>query len=149
MDAELAALTTVAATTIVKLLATQAWQATRDGVAGLWHKVHPDKASRVARDLHEGRDQLLQASGQGDSTAVEAALTDEWRGRLTTLVTLTPALAADLHELLDTQLKPALDETRPRTAESIQLSATASDHSTVIQAGHSVTISESMNHDRG
>jgi hypothetical protein len=145
MDAELAVLTTAAATTVVKLLASQGWQAARDGVVALWHRVHPDQAGRVGADLDESRAQLVDADRRGASDAVETALTEEWRGRLATLVTINPGLATELRDLLNNHLAPALGDSAAMSAGSIRLSGSASDHSTVIQAGNSVHIRGSLN----
>lgn len=142
MDAEFAALTTAAATTIVKLLATSAWQPTKNAVVALWRKVHPGRAGRIERDLDEDRAQLAEAAAQGDERvdAIGAALADEWRGRLNTLLTIDPGLAVELRRLLDDQLRPALGGAGATTAGSVEQHATASKHSTVIQAGGAVNI---------
>lgn len=145
MNVELTELTTAASAAMVKLLVTEAWQATRDGVVALWRKVRPDTADRVGLDLDENRAQLLEAADGGDTAAVEAALGDEWRGRLATLVTVEPSLVADLRQLLDSQLTPALEQVTSNSAGSVRLSATATEHSTVIQAGNSVSITGSLN----
>jgi hypothetical protein len=41
VDAELSVWTSTAATTVVQLLATAAWEQARSAVGGLWRRVHP------------------------------------------------------------------------------------------------------------
>ncbi|WP_423834872.1 hypothetical protein [Streptomyces manipurensis] len=59
MDAELVALTSSAATTVVGLLATDAWEQTKLAVARLWGLSRPEQAETVEAELVETRAELL------------------------------------------------------------------------------------------
>ncbi|MGH3688008.1 MAG: hypothetical protein ACRDSM_23780, partial [Pseudonocardiaceae bacterium] len=61
MDPELTALTAMAATTVVQLLATTAWEQAKNAVGELWRRVHPDRAETVQAELEETRLELLTA----------------------------------------------------------------------------------------
>lgn len=141
MDAELAGLASAAATTVVKLLTTNAWQAARDGVVAVWRKAHPEHtAQRVQEDLDDAHGQL---SEQQDDK-IEPALVQEWQARLSTLLITRPGLATDLRALLEDQLRPALRRVNMATRTgSVRQDGTARDHSVVIQGGGSVTITGS------
>jgi hypothetical protein len=54
MDAEAAALVTTAGTTVAKLMVTDAWQQTRDGLLRLWHRFRPEQAEAVGQELAAG-----------------------------------------------------------------------------------------------
>lgn len=99
MDAELMELAGTAGSTIVTLLATDAWEKTKTAVGGLWKRVHPDRAGAVEADLAEARTEVLAARDAGD-TQTERDLTIEWQGRLRRLLTADPGVAAELRQVL-------------------------------------------------
>jgi hypothetical protein len=76
VDAELSALTSTAATTVVQLLATAAWAQARSAVGGLRQWVHPDRAETVQAELEETRAEVL-AARQVEDEQVEQALVGE------------------------------------------------------------------------
>ncbi|MGE7433162.1 hypothetical protein [Kitasatospora sp. NPDC001175] len=118
MEPELAALATGAATTLVRLLATESWEQARDAVARLWHRVHPERAEAVTADLDDSRAELLTALQDGDAQA-EQELIGEWRRRLGRLI------QAGGPELVD-ELRRAIDELSPRPPEATAPSPAAS-----------------------
>jgi hypothetical protein len=81
VEPELAALTSTAAATVVKLLATAAWERATSAVGGLWRRVHPERAETVQAELEDSRAEVLAARRAGDEQ-VEQALVGEWQGRL-------------------------------------------------------------------
>ncbi|GAA2262534.1 hypothetical protein GCM10010430_53660 [Kitasatospora cystarginea] len=141
MEPELAALATGAATTLVRLLATESWEQARDAVARLWHRVHPERAEAVTAELDDSRAELLTALQDGDAQA-EQELIGEWRRRLGRLI------QAGGPELVD-ELRRAIDELSPRPPESdrtesggVRMHATASDRGRIYQAGRDQHIVE-------
>jgi hypothetical protein len=94
-DPELSTLTSTAATTVVQLMATVAWEQARTAVGGLWRRVHPERAETVQAELDGSRAEMLVAHEVGDEQVVQA-LVDEWHGRLRRLVAARewPAAAA-------------------------------------------------------
>jgi len=107
MDAELFALASTASTTVVTLLATDAWEKAKNALGTLWRRVHPERAATIEAELVDARTELLAAHAAGDQQT-EQDLVAEWRGRLQRLLTADPRLADELRRLLDEQLIPAL-----------------------------------------
>lgn len=136
MDPEISALAGAAGTTVVSLLATEAWQSARDGVVAIWRRVHPERAGTVDADLEETRTNVLAARLAGDAEA-EQALVGEWQSRLRRLLAADPSLAAELRVLLDELGPPAAE-----SGTAITMSVTASGSSRVIQAARDVHVTE-------
>ena len=61
-----------AGTTVVALMATDAWQRTRDGVVALWRRVRPAQADEVGTALEETREEILVIRREGDSVFIIA-----------------------------------------------------------------------------
>ncbi|WP_315903503.1 hypothetical protein [Streptomyces violarus] len=61
MGPEIAELARTAGTTMVTLMATQAWESTREGVLALWQRFQPDRADTVGGELEATREDLLLA----------------------------------------------------------------------------------------
>lgn len=120
MTADLgAALASSAASTLVGLMATEAWQEARAAIVGLWRRQRPQQAGRVAEDLDDAQSTVRQAREGGDHQA-EAAVLAEWEGRLRALLALQPAAAADLARAVE-RLQP-LSTTRS-SADSMRANA--------------------------
>jgi hypothetical protein len=81
-------------------MATDAWQRTREGVASLWRRVHPERAEAVAAELDATHEDLVAARTTGDPDT-ESELEAEWQGRIRRLLTARPEVAEDLQSLLD------------------------------------------------
>jgi hypothetical protein len=139
MDPELTALTATAAATVVKLLATAAWEQAKNAVGELWRRVHPDRAETVQAELEETRTELLAAQQVGDEQ-VEQALVSEWQGRLRRLMVADPQVVDDLRQVV-AQLGSALAATDPQQGNVITMQATAFGHSRVNQAGRDLHVS--------
>lgn len=124
-----------AATALVSAMATSAWQTAQSTVLALWHRVHPDRVATLEAQLGEARSDLLS----GDPTAAKD-LTIEWKRKLLHLLQDDPLLEAELQRVLDEQLTPLLPPTEQERVHKISMTATASGHAQVIQAGHDVKI---------
>ncbi|MGH3827273.1 MAG: hypothetical protein ACRDQX_08880 [Pseudonocardiaceae bacterium] len=139
MDPELAALTSTAASTVVKLLATSAWERATDAVGGLWRRVHPERVETVQAELEDSRAEVLAARTAGDEQ-VERALVGEWQNRLRRLLAADPLLADELR-LVVAQLGSALTDADSQRGATITMRATASGNSRVHQAGRDLHVS--------
>ncbi|MEU6180822.1 hypothetical protein [Streptomyces coeruleorubidus] len=99
MGPELADLARTAGTTMVTLMATQAWETTRDGLVALWQRFLPDRADSVSGELEATREDLLLARDSGD-TDTEVELTVEWQARVRRLLVARPEVADELRRIL-------------------------------------------------
>ena len=138
MDPELTALTSTAATTVVQLLATAAWEQATNAVGGLWRRVHPDRAQTVQAKLDETRTELLAARQNGDEQ-LEQALVREWQGRLRRLVVADAQVVDDLRRVV-AQLQSALAAADLQPGSVITMQARAFGHSRVNQAGRDLHV---------
>jgi hypothetical protein len=135
VDPELTVLTSTAATTVVKLLATAVWERAMGAVGGLWRRVHPERVETVQAELAEGRAEVLAARQVG----VEQALVGEWQGRLRRLLAADPQLADELRGMVG-ELRLALAEVDAPQGTTITMRATAFGTSRVNQAGRDLYV---------
>ena len=137
MEAQMVELARVAGTAVVTLMATDAWERTRDGVVALWQRVSPARADGVEGELEATRDDLLAAREDGDDLT-EQELREEWVGRLRRLLREQPEVADELRRILG-ELDP-----RPQDAGAgtVKLRAEASGSGRVYQAGRDQHITE-------
>ncbi|MET8824993.1 hypothetical protein ABZX40_24530 [Streptomyces sp. NPDC004610] len=135
MDAEITLLAGTAGTTIVTLLASDTWNAARNGMLALWRRVRPGDEEHVAAQLEVSRRELVDARADGDE-ASEREIAEEWRGRIRRLLVAHPELAADLRSLLTELAAEA-----PATVTVTQR-ATASGSSRVYQAGRDLNVEQ-------
>ncbi|MFI6244856.1 hypothetical protein [Streptomyces sp. NPDC051016] len=115
MDPQLVWFAQTAGTTVVALMATEAWSATRDRVVALWRRFRPADA--------------------------EDRLAGEWQGRMMLLLATAPSAAP----ALERALREARESLPPGEQSSIGLvrfSAHASGNSHVYQAGRDLHIIE-------
>ena len=138
MDPELTALTSTAAATVVKLLATAAWERATSAVGGLWRRVHPERAQTVQAELEDSRAEVLAAREVGDEQ-VEQILVGEWQGRLRRLVVADPQLVDELRWMV-AELRAVLADADPPQHITISMQATTFDTSRVNQAGRDLHI---------
>lgn len=138
MDPELTALTSTAATTVVQLLATAAWEQTASAVGGLWRRVHPERVETVHAELEDSRADMLAARQAGDEQ-VEQALVGEWQGRLRRLVAADPQLVDELRRVV-AELGSALADADAPQVATITMQATTFGNSRVHQAGRDVHV---------
>ncbi|MGH3915085.1 MAG: hypothetical protein ACRDTC_17010 [Pseudonocardiaceae bacterium] len=132
-------LTSTAATTVVQLLATAAWEQAKSAVGGLWRRVYPERAETVEAELAENRVEILSARQAGDERAAQI-LVEEWRGRLRRLMAADPQLVDELRRVV-AQLLLLLADALPQPT-TITMQATAFDDSRVYQAGHDLRMTE-------
>lgn len=138
MGPEIAELARTAGTTVVALMAGQAWESARDGVVALWQRFQPARAETVGGELEATRDDLLLARESGD-TETEAELTAQWQARVRRLLLAQPEVADELRRIL-AELSPEPTQQRPST--EIRLNAQASGSGRVYQAGRDQHITE-------
>jgi hypothetical protein len=129
------ALAMAAATALVSAMATGAWQTAQSAVLALWRRVHPDRVATLEAQLGEARSDLLA----GDPAAAED-LTNEWKRKLLHLLQDDPLLEGELQRVLDEEITPLLPPVEQQRVHKIAMTATASGHAQVIQAGHDVKI---------
>lgn len=135
MDAEVALLAQSAGTTLVALMATDAWQHMRDGITRLWRRTQPERADTVAAELEAGREDVLAAIATDDQETLDE-LRLQWQGSVRRLLVAQPAAVEELRALLD-QLDPD-----GSVARQITQHATASGQGRVYQAGRDQRITE-------
>lgn len=134
---DLTTLTSVAATTLVKLLAKDGWEQVKAAVVGLWRRAHPDRVAIVEAELTETRDEMVAAQQAGDEQT-ERDLVSEWQGRLRRLVSARPELAEDLELLVD-ELRATMPE---HHVARQRIQGDASGHGRVYQAGRDLHITD-------
>lgn len=130
-----------AGTALVTAMATDGWQAARDGAVTLWRKVRPEQADAVEAELVEVREQVLEARRDSDPDT-EQALAGSWQVRLQQLLRADPSLAGEIKRVLDEVLTPALEPADQARIGSWVMKAKASGHGRVYQAGRDQTIHE-------
>ena len=135
MDAEVALLAQSAGTTLVALMATDAWHRARDGITQLWRRTQPERAETVAAELEAGREDVLAAAAADDQQTLDE-LRLQWQGAVRRLLVARPDAVAELRALLD-QLDPD-----GSVARQITQHATASGQARVYQAGRDQHIAE-------
>jgi hypothetical protein len=140
VDSELTALTSTAATTVVQLLATAAWEQGTSAVGRLWRRVHSERAQTVQAELEDSRAEVLAARKAGDEQ-VEQDLIGEWQSRLRRLVAADPQLVDELRRVV-AELRSALAEVDPPQGAMITMQATTFGNSRVNQAGHDLHVTE-------
>ena len=102
MEAELAALASSGATTLVGLMASDAWAQVSRRLAAFFGRSGDDGAEE---ELRLSQEELLAASADDDEGAV-ADVEAVWRARMRQLLRADPSAAAELRALLD-ELAPA------------------------------------------
>ena len=98
MDAELVALASSGAGTLVTLMVTDSWDEVKAKVAALLGRHHAD-AEVVAGQLERARADVVAAHGRGDAVAAEDVAA-QWRARLRQALTEDPEVAPLLAEVL-------------------------------------------------
>ena len=126
-----------AGTALVQAMATDAWEQVKRAVAALWRRVHPANVGEVAGDLDELRAQVVRARADDDGQT-ERALEGAWQLRVLELLRADPALAADVRQLVDQVLTPALPDAGQARIGTILMTGTSRDSSTFTQIGFQV-----------
>ncbi|WP_328325500.1 MULTISPECIES: hypothetical protein [unclassified Streptomyces] len=130
MDAELTALVTAGATTLVQQMATDAWARTRDRVAAFLARRSSADPDAVAAELDAARAELATARQDGDEQTA-ADVQGAWRLRMRRALQDDPEAAAELRTLLD-ELAPQEPAWHIGTVNN---SVTGGSSHVVIQAG--------------
>ncbi len=125
-----------AGTTLVALMATDAWHRARDGITQLWRRTQPERAETVAAELAAGREDVLAATAADDRETLDE-LRLQWQGMVRRLLVARPAAVEELRVLLD-----QLDPGGSAAARQISQHATASGQARVYQAGRDQHITE-------
>jgi hypothetical protein len=99
VEAELMALATAGATTLVQQMATDGWNRVRDRVVAFFAARGSVSAESVGSDLDTARSDLVTAQQEGDEETA-ADLQAEWRVRLRRVLRADPEAAAELRALL-------------------------------------------------
>ncbi len=137
MDAEITSLAQNAGTTLVTLMATDAWERARGGMVRLWHRFQPDRAASFTAELESSDADALTAAENGHETAF-GELQAQWQARMRRLLASHPEAAEPLRCLLD-EIDP------PESAlpsSPVTLRATASGDARVCQAGRDQHVTE-------
>lgn len=139
MDSEFTSLARSAGGTVVTLVASDAWQAAREGIVRLWRRFQPDRAETVAAELDVSRDDILAVldAAAADDERTTDEIRAEWQGRFRRLLVAHPEAAGELRRLLA--------ELAPRdaaTVVTVDQRATASGSARVYQAGRDQHITE-------
>lgn len=135
VDPEVTLLAQSAGTTLVALMATDAWHHVRDGVTQLWRRTQPERADIVVAELEAGREDVLAAVAADDRQTLDE-LRLQWQGLVRRLLVAQPAAVEELRALLD-RLDPD-----GSAARQITQHATASGKARVYQAGRDQHIVE-------
>jgi hypothetical protein len=134
-----------AATAIVSAMATDAWQQARSAITQLWRRVHPERVAAIVGELAEVRGEVLAAREVGDGQA-EQDLTADWARKLQRLLasggSSDPGLTGELRRVLDEELSPLLPPAEQARISQITMTATASGHGRIYQAGRDQRITE-------
>ncbi|MER5360074.1 hypothetical protein [Streptomyces sp. NPDC002785] len=139
MESELAALASLAASTVISAMATAGWEAAQRAMGELWRRVHPERADMVVAELGEARAEVLVAWRNGDEGA-ERELVGEWQARLRRLLVANPELVPELQRLID-ELRRTVRAEEPRAA-SVTLTANASGRSRITMSGRDINITK-------
>jgi hypothetical protein len=129
MDAEAAVLLTTAGSTVVSLMATDAWQQTHDGLLRLWHRFRPEHADAIGQEL---------AAGEPG---------DLWMRELPALLAY-PQAARELANLLAACVEAAGGPVALSVADSgaapkkVQVEAKAKGHARAYASGRDMTFNE-------
>jgi hypothetical protein len=138
-------LTLAVATAIVTAMTTDAWQQARLAITRLWRRVHPERVAAIDGELAEVRWEVLAAREAGDGH-VEQDLIADWSRKLQRLLASAessdPELKGELQRVLDEELNPLLPPAGQARISEIKMTATASGHGRIYQAGRDQHINE-------
>lgn len=134
MEAELVALVTAGATTIVQQMATDGWTRARDRVVAFFAARGAASPESVEADLETTRAELTTAQQDGDEETAED-LQAEWRTRLRRTLRADPEAAAELRALLD-ELTPTLPAQQVRDVHNHNAISGGVYYAPVIQSGN-------------
>ncbi|WP_043263867.1 hypothetical protein [Streptomyces sp. CT34] len=132
MEAELVALATAGATTLVQQMATEGWATVRGRMAAfLARRRGTDDEAALAEQLETASTDVAIARQDGDD-AVVTGVTAVWQARLRRLLSEDPGAAAELRALLD-EVAPRQEGATVRDVHNTISGGTV--NAPVIQAG--------------
>ncbi|MEW2618827.1 hypothetical protein [Streptomyces sp. NPDC048106] len=99
MDAELTALAVSGATSLVQLMAGDAWAAVKSRATALFGRGRPGETEAAEEELEAARAALVAAVNGGDRAAI-AETESRWRARLLLLLREDPAAEGELRALM-------------------------------------------------
>jgi hypothetical protein len=138
MDSDLVALTSAAATALIKLLVTDGWQKIKTTLGVLWRRSRMSRSDAVEAELEQARTDIIEAyrTDPEQGRQVELGHIEEWQGRLRRLVVTNPDMVEHLRRWLDDELTPALTAA-PDTGQKVTvvLDGRASGRGRVYQVG--------------
>ncbi|MES4908949.1 MULTISPECIES: hypothetical protein [unclassified Streptomyces] len=144
MEPQIADLARTAGSTVVALMATDAWQRTRERIVALWRRAQPDRADGIDGELETTHDDLLAARDAADGSEGEQTqreLSEEWAGRMRRFLAAHPEVIEELRRALD-ELSPALPGNDQAMNTTVHMRAEASGSGRVYQAGRDQHITE-------
>lgn len=134
MEAELAGLAASGATTVVGLMASDAWTQVRTRLARFFARDGAEGAQEAAGDdLERSREELAEAR-QAQDAGTEDDVRAEWRLRLRRMLQADPAAADELRRLL-AELAPEPPAAGAATYYTVNSTRGGVFHEAVIQAG--------------
>ncbi|MFF2806901.1 hypothetical protein ACFVT2_06895 [Streptomyces sp. NPDC058000] len=132
MEAELVALATAGATTLVQQMATEGWAAVRRRMASLLARRRgAEEEAAVERELDQARTDVVIAREDGDEEVAQGVEV-VWKARLRRLLAEDPAAAAELRQLLD---EVAPQQQAQGTVRDIHNNISGGSHGMVMQVG--------------
>ena len=135
MDADLVALASSGASTLITLMATDAWAQAKRSVAALFGQSRPEAGPQVEDELEESRRELIAARNRGDDQT-EEELVSQWQGRLRRLLAADPHIVTAFQAVMD-ELGTAASQFSVQT-ENITIRGKATGHGRVYQQGRGV-----------
>jgi hypothetical protein len=111
----MAALAAAASTALVGAMATDTWQAARDGLLRVIGRGREDEPDRLAAQLDE---EAALVSAADDSASARQSLLPAWRLRLEQFLRTHPEAVDDLHELTR-RLTAALPQTQQNWVQHV------------------------------
>ncbi|MER6996433.1 hypothetical protein [Streptomyces sp. NPDC000410] len=136
MEAELVALATAGATTLVQQMATDGWTRAKERLVAFFARHGTADEESAAADLDIARAELVE---EGAEEQTEADITAEWRNRLRRTLRADPEAAAELRALLK-ELAP--EQRAPRATTEVHNTVNGGvHHGGVIQSGVSTSVS--------
>ncbi|MFC5668477.1 hypothetical protein ACFP3U_36660 [Kitasatospora misakiensis] len=126
---DVATVTEAAGTALVGAMATDLWGKAVDGVTALWRRAYPDRAETVAAELEQTRRQVLAARQSNDERALQDLRTG-WQLRLAQFLDLedhklAEELVAELHRLVEEELKSAASLSEHNCANKVEMKVVA------------------------
>ncbi|MEU1397095.1 hypothetical protein ABZ403_13680 [Micromonospora zamorensis] len=132
MDPEFAALAAAGAQAIVALVATEAWEHTKELVARAFARHSDASAQGIGSELQRSQDRILAADSLGDLRVREKEQA-RWDARLRLLMLENPETVPIIDELVRSAGVTAASSSR-----TVEMHAKANDQARIYQQGHGI-----------